>query len=142
VEILLEVAEPVQTEADPDRIKQLLLNLTDNAVKFTPAGGVVSIGLRRNGEWAEIAVSDTGVGIAQDEQDAIFRRFYRVDTSRSTKGSGLGLAICAWIAEAHGGSISVSSEPGKGSTFTVRLPVTATTHREATQSDTLAISHP
>jgi signal transduction histidine kinase len=124
VEVVLERADSVETQADPDRIKQLLLNLIDNAVKFTPSGGVVSLRLTREGDWAEVAVSDTGVGIAPEEQAAIFRRFYRVDTSRSTKGSGLGLAICAWIVHAHKGTIAVSSNPGQGSTFAVRLPIT------------------
>jgi signal transduction histidine kinase len=111
-----------------------LLNLVDNAVKFTPEGGTVSLGLWRDGDSARIAVSDSGVGIAADEQRAIFERFYRVEEARTKRGSGLGLAICAWIVRAHGGSIDVSSQPGKGSTFTVRLPLapsraaTSTTH--------------
>lgn len=138
VEVALEQAESVQASADPDRIKQLLLNLIDNAVKFTPPGGMVSLRLTHEGDWAEIAVSDTGVGIAPDEQAAIFRRFYRIDKSRSTRGSGLGLAICAWIVEAHGGTISVSSDPGKGSTFSVRLPATPTTQSPTNQPPTRA----
>jgi signal transduction histidine kinase len=133
VTVLLEEAQPTPAVADPDRIKQLLLNLVDNAVKFTPQGGAVSLRLSQNGGWTEIAVSDTGVGISSEEQDAIFRRFYRVDKSRSTRGSGLGLAICSWIAEAHGGSIDVSSIPGKGSTFTLRLPATPSNQGMTTQ---------
>lgn len=140
VELVLEQVDRIQTEADPDRIKQLLLNLIDNAVKFTPAGGVVSLRLLRDGEWAEISVSDTGVGIAPDEQAAIFHRFYRVDKSRSTRGHGLGLAICAWIAQAHGGSIGVGSESGKGSTFTVRLPITQRVQDASTQTERRAIT--
>jgi signal transduction histidine kinase len=136
VQVILEAAESIETEADPDRIKQLLLNLIDNAVKFTPEGGSVSISLKRDGSWAELAVSDTGVGIAPDEQAAIFRRFYRVDKSRSTRGSGLGLSISAWIAQSHGGSIGVNSKPGKGSTFSVRLPIIPTTQGVSTQKPT------
>jgi signal transduction histidine kinase len=134
VDIVLDQADSLRVEGDVDRLKQLLLNLVDNAVKFTPEGGTVSLGLWRDGDSARIAVSDSGVGIAADEQRAIFERFYRVEEARTKRGSGLGLAICAWIVRAHGGSIDVSSQPGKGSTFTVRLPLapsraaTSTTH--------------
>jgi signal transduction histidine kinase len=123
VDVVLENADPVCVPGDADRIKQLLLNLMDNAVKFTPEGGTVSIGMWREGEMARIDVADSGVGIPPEEQAAIFERFYRVEESRSKRGSGLGLAISTWIVHAHNGSISVSSQPGKGSTFTVRLPI-------------------
>ncbi|HZU14063.1 MAG TPA: HAMP domain-containing sensor histidine kinase [Chloroflexota bacterium] len=124
VNIMVDV-EPVTAEVDPDRISQLLLNLSDNAVKFTPPGGTVTLRLRRDGGEAVLEVEDTGIGIPPEEHDAIFRRFYRVDTSRSTHGTGLGLAISGWIATAHGGTISVRSSPGRGSTFSVRLPAAA-----------------
>ncbi len=123
VTVVLEHADPVSVCADPDRIKQLLLNLLDNAVKFTPKGGTVSLSLRAERSVARIEVSDSGVGIPPEEQDAIFQRFYRVEEARSKRGSGLGLAICSWIVSVHSGSIEVRSEPGKGSTFTVRLPI-------------------
>lgn len=123
VTVVLEQADPVSVCADPDRIKQLLLNLLDNAVKFTPKGGAVTLSLRSERAVARIEVADTGVGIPPEEQEAIFQRFYRVEEARSKRGSGLGLAICSWIVSAHGGSIGVHSEPGKGSTFTVRLPI-------------------
>ncbi len=123
VTVLLEHADPVSACADPDRIKQLLLNLLDNAVKFTLKGGTVSLSLRAERSVARIEVSDSGVGIPPEEQEAIFQRFYRVEEARSKRGSGLGLAICSWIVSAHNGSIDVRSEPDKGSTFTVRLPV-------------------
>lgn len=122
VEVLLERNDPVTVMADGDRVKQLILNLADNAVKFTPDGGAVSLSLRGEPDGARIEVSDSGIGIPAEEQAAIFERFYRVEEARSKRGSGLGLAICAWIVQAHGGSISVRSEPGKGSTFTVFLP--------------------
>jgi signal transduction histidine kinase len=134
VDVVLEGADAVCVDGDADRLKQLLLNLVDNAVKFTPAGGTVSLRLRRDGDMARVDVADSGVGIPKEEQAAIFERFYRVEESRSQRGSGLGLAICSWIVRAHGGSISLSSQPGKGSTFTVWLPVasprttTGTTH--------------
>lgn len=125
VTVLLEETDSVCVLGDVDRLKQLLLNLTDNAVKFTPPGGTVSLGVSREVEHAVLRVSDSGVGIAPEEQAAIFERFYRVDTARSKRGSGLGLSICAWVTRSHGGTIDVSSEPGKGSTFRVRLPVAA-----------------
>lgn len=110
---------------DPDRLKQLLLNLVDNALKYTPPGGQVTLGLSRAEGWAAVAVMDTGLGIPAEDLPRLFDRFYRVDKSRSRPqgGTGLGLSIARWIAEAHGGSIEVQSEVGKGSTFTVRLPL-------------------
>lgn len=118
--------EPLEVMGDPDRLKQLFLNLADNAVKFTPPGGLVSISLRAEDGQAVAKVADNGAGIPVEQQDAIFRRFYRVESSRSTRGSGLGLAICASIAQAHGGTIDVRGKPGQGSTFTVRLPLSNT----------------
>ena len=123
VAVELELSEPVTVVGDADRLKQLFLNLIDNAVKFTPAGGIVSIAVCPDGDLVHVDVSDTGVGISEDEQEAIFRRFYRTEQSRSARGSGLGLSISAWIVEAHDGSIDVTSTPGEGSTFTVTLPV-------------------
>jgi signal transduction histidine kinase len=134
VDIVLESVEPVTLLADPDRIKQLVLNLVDNAVKFTPGGGVVSLSVTRTATEARIDVSDSGVGIPREEQDAIFQRFYRTEESRTKRGHGLGLAICAWIARAHGGRIEVRSEPGKGSTFSVFLPLTPSADTPVAQS--------
>jgi len=122
VTVSLDVRDGVAIEADGDRIKQLVLNLVDNAVKFTPAGGHVTISLHASPDEAVIQVADTGIGIAPEEQQAIFDRFYRVEHARSRRGSGLGLSISSWIAAAHGGSIDVESQPGSGSTFTVHLP--------------------
>jgi signal transduction histidine kinase len=122
VHILLERNDDVTIMADADRIKQLALNLVDNAVKFTADGGVVTLSVTAEPNGASIDVSDSGIGIPIEEQRSIFERFYRVEASRHQRGSGLGLAICAWIVQVHGGDMSVRSEPGKGSTFTVRLP--------------------
>ncbi len=115
-------AAPV--EADRQRARQLLVILLDNALKYTPRGGSVTVRCRRAGKRVELAVSDTGPGIAAEHHARVFDRFYRVDAGRakSEGGSGLGLAIARWIAEVHGGRISLESAPGKGSTFTVRLP--------------------
>lgn len=114
----------LKLKADQDLLLQLLLNLLDNAIKYTPAGGRVTAGWAANGKQAEFWVRDTGVGISAEHLPRIFDRFYRVDKARSRAegGSGLGLSICRWIAEAHGGSISVESAPGQGSIFTVHLP--------------------
>jgi two-component system OmpR family sensor kinase len=122
VSVVLERADPIRMSVDPDRVQQLLLNLVDNAVKFTPPGGIVTLSLRADGAGATIEVSDSGVGIPPEAQRSIFERFYRVEESRTTRGSGLGLAICSWIVAAHGGTISVRSQPGMGSTFAIQLP--------------------
>ncbi len=121
---LVEV-DQVRLLGDADRLRQLLLNLVDNAVKYTPAGGKVRLSLSKENGVAQISVSDSGVGIPAQHIPFIFDRFYRVDKARTRAqgGSGLGLSIAQWIAQAHGGEIAVSSEVGKGTTFTVTLPV-------------------
>jgi len=119
-------AEPVVLEVDRNRIRQLLLNLVTNAVKFTPAGGEVGVSLMDQGPAVQVVVRDTGIGIAAGDLPHIFDRFWRADPARTRdserSGAGLGLAITKWIAEAHGGTISVQSRPGKGTVFTVSLP--------------------
>ena len=124
VNLTVEALEQVEVEGDPDRLKQLVLNLVDNALRYTPGGGTVALGLGREGAWAVLRVADTGPGIPPEHQARIFDRFYRVDQprARGLGGSGLGLAICRWIAEAHGGRIEVESRPGAGATFRVFLP--------------------
>lgn len=114
--------------ADADRLKQVFLNLTNNAIKATQAGGKVTVTLRLSGNQAIIRVIDTGIGIAPADQQRIFDRFYRVERSRTRSrlyggGTGLGLAIALTIIKAHGGAIELESELNKGSTFTVRLPI-------------------
>lgn len=116
---------PVDVLADPLRLRQLFLNLLDNAVKYTPEGGKVFLSHTRTEEgWVRVTVKDTGIGISGEHLDRIFERFYRVDKhrSRAQGGSGLGLAICQWIARVHGGHIDVQSKPGAGSSFMVYLP--------------------
>jgi two-component system OmpR family sensor kinase len=109
---------------DADRLRQVLLNLVDNALKHTTAGGgEVTLTLRRAAGWVQVGVEDNGAGIAPEDLPHIFERFYRADRSRSHHGgSGLGLAIAKWVAQAHGGRIEVESRVGKGSTFTLWLP--------------------
>ena len=110
---------------DEELIRRMILNLLDNAVKYTPAGGEISLALVRQNGSAEIVVRDTGIGIPEAAQPHVFDRFYRVDKARARTmgGAGLGLSIARWIVEVHGGEISVVSAPGHGSTFTVVLPV-------------------
>jgi heavy metal sensor kinase len=112
-------------KGDEARLRELFMNLLDNAIRYTPARGTVSVSLRREDQMAVVAITDTGVGIPAEDIPFIFERFYRVDKSRSRAegGTGLGLAICRHIAEAHGGKIEVESQVGAGSTFSVWLPL-------------------
>jgi two-component system OmpR family sensor kinase len=110
---------------DAVRLRQLFLNLVENAVKYSPKSGTVELSLEARDDAAVFSVKDHGIGIAGTDLPFIFERFWRVDRARSRgehAGSGLGLAICQWIAQAHGGSISVSSRLGRGSTFAVTIP--------------------
>lgn len=106
-------------------LRRAFEHLLENAIKFTPAGGSVRVRLSRQGEWVRVQVSDTGIGIAPEQRARIFERFYQVDGSatRQYGGMGLGLAVVKEVVEAHGGTLSVESEVGKGSIFTVSLPV-------------------
>jgi heavy metal sensor kinase len=124
LECQLDPGPPVMIRGDQDLLLQLMLNLSDNAIRYTPSGGQVALGWRVNKDQVQLWVQDTGIGISQEHLPYLFDRFYRVDKARSRAegGVGLGLAISHWIAEAHQGSIHVESAPGKGSTFTVLLP--------------------
>ena len=110
---------------NPEYIERALLNLVDNAIKYTPDGGAITISAERAGEQAVISVTDTGIGIPEKDLPRIFERFYRVDKSRSREmgGTGLGLAIVKHIALAHDGTVEVTSKPGVGSTFRLKLPL-------------------
>ena len=124
-EILLRAeTTPVHLSADPVRLRQALGNLVANAVRYTPPGGEVVVKLFQEGETAVLEVVDTGTGIAPDDVPHVFDRFWRADKSRSrrTGGSGLGLAITRHLVEAHGGTVSVTSTLGQGSTFRISLP--------------------
>jgi len=116
---------PVFIQADADALRRAILILLDNAVKYTPLGGSVSITLKTSDGFAVVSVSDTGIGIAKQEAAHIFDRFWRADKARSREqgGAGLGLSIAKWIVDIHGGSINVESEPGKGSIFQLRVPL-------------------
>jgi heavy metal sensor kinase len=133
--------EEIHIFGDPLRIRELFLNLIENGIKYTEERGSIHIHLTKDdflqdgtpaggpkagqAEFARIIVSDTGIGIAKEDQERIFDRFFRVDKARSREqgGSGLGLSICKWIVEAHRGEIKVESELGKGSSFIVKLPI-------------------
>jgi signal transduction histidine kinase len=119
------VEEEVRIVGDELRLRQMFLNLIANGVKYTPEGGTLEIAISREGEKARVDVTDSGIGIPFESQPHIFDRFYRVDKARNRMdgGSGLGLSIVKSIAVAHGGHIRVESTPGRGSTFTVWLPV-------------------
>ncbi|MDN5985160.1 MAG: ATP-binding protein, partial [Propionibacterium sp.] len=113
---------------DLDQLTNAITNLVANAISYSDRGARVAVTVRRvaqaDDHWVEIAVTDNGIGIAPEEQERIFERFYRVDYARSRAdgGTGLGLSIVKHVVAAHGGSISLWSRPGQGSTFTVRLP--------------------
>jgi two-component system sensor histidine kinase SenX3 len=116
------VTRPVY--GDPDLLVTALRNLIDNAVRYSPEGTRVGVGVRERDGMAQISVTDQGPGIPEDEQDRIFERFYRVDTARSrqTGGTGLGLSIVKHVMSQHGGEVTVWSQAGRGSTFTLSIP--------------------
>ena len=112
---------------DKEKLQQVLINILANAVKYTPDGGEIGITAKAEPNFVAITVKDNGMGIPKEDQPRIFERFYRVEKARTsdTGGTGLGLAIAKEIVDAHGGSISLESEPGKGTTVCVRLPYNA-----------------
>ncbi len=118
--------DPVMLAVDPGRIRQLLMNLVTNAVKYTTPGGTITVRLVDGAERVTLAVQDTGIGIAPGDLPNVFERFWRADIARTRTGehpgTGLGLAIAKWIVEAHGGTIAAQSRPGRGSIFTATLP--------------------
>jgi signal transduction histidine kinase len=120
--------EPVEIVADPDLMNQVWANLLHNSIKFTPRGGTIGVRLRLKDGQAEVVVSDSGIGIGEEDLPRIFERFHKADRSRNREagGSGLGLAIAKKIVDLHRGEIAVQSRPGEGAVFTVRLPVHGT----------------
>ena len=110
---------------DPEALSQALINLLNNAIKYSPETKTIAVSVRREGDRVLVSVTDRGIGIPKAEQKRIFEKFYRVESSlvHTTKGSGLGLALVQHIMEAHGGRVELVSAPGEGSTFTLSLPV-------------------
>jgi signal transduction histidine kinase len=110
---------------DERKFKQIMLNLLSNAVKFTPDGGKVDVSARKENGHVEVAVRDTGIGIAPEDQAVVFEEFRQVgrDTMRKAEGTGLGLALTRRFVELHGGAIRLDSAPGRGSTFSFTLPL-------------------
>ncbi|GAB2713537.1 sensor histidine kinase [Arthrobacter bambusae] len=139
VGLVADVPAPLWANADPLRLGQALDNLVSNAIKYSPDGGLVTIKAERSDGWVQLEVKDTGMGMTMDESTRIFTRFFRTNAARQAAipGVGLGLSITKSIVERHGGSISCSSEPGSGSTFTVALP--AGPLREHSRTDTPAL---
>jgi len=129
-------SEPVEVEADPSRLKQVVVNLLDNAIKYTPEGGNVSISVTRRDHRAILEVADTGLGISANDLPHIFDRFYRADKARSRQmgGTGLGLSIVRSICQAHGGQVTVNSAEGRGSRFRVELPLSTSIRSQSGDS--------
>jgi two-component system OmpR family sensor kinase len=125
VRLSLSHLEPLLVSGDRDRLKQLVLILVDNAIRYTPAGGSVTLSLRPKGDQAVLAVADTGIGIDPKDQPHVFERFYRSERAQEMDpgGTGLGLAIAQWIVDDHGGELDLRSTPGQGTTATIRLPL-------------------
>lgn len=115
----------LSVKADPERLVQVLVNLLSNAVSYSKPGTPIKVTATASEGVASISVTDRGIGIPAEEQPRLFERFYRVDRARSrdSGGTGLGLSIVKHLVDLHGGTISVESEPGKGSTFTVNIPL-------------------
>ena len=122
-----DIAPGITLDGDSGKLMQIFYNLTDNAIKYTPENGHIAVRLAQSGANVLFAVTDDGIGIPEEDQKHIFERFYRVDKARSraTGGTGLGLSIVRQLAAMHGGTVSVSSQPGQGATFTVTLPMDA-----------------
>ena len=116
---------PLFVRSDEEGLRQILDNLVDNAIKYTPDGGNVSVGWRAEDSKGMIVVEDTGLGIAPEDQERLFERFFRVDKARSREmgGTGLGLAIVKHLTQSFGGRVTVQSTPGSGSKFVVELPL-------------------
>jgi signal transduction histidine kinase len=122
VSIVTHMGADTEIMADRRRISQVAANLMDNAIKYTPAGGRVEVSVFTDPHWATLRVSDTGIGVAPEDQRRVWERLFRADRSRGERGLGLGLSLVKAVVEAHGGTVSLDSKVGAGSTFDVRLP--------------------
>ena len=123
MEITVDDFEEAPIEGDASLVRQLVMIVLDNAVKFTDPGGQVHVSVSMQDGAPTFSVDDTGIGIKQEEQSRVFQRFFRGETARSrTEGAGLGLSIASWIAREHGANISLKSEPGEGTKVVVTFP--------------------
>jgi two-component system sensor histidine kinase ResE len=133
----VDASVPRSIPGDPDRITdQVLGNLLSNALKFTPEGGAVAVRAWSDKDLLRIEVRDSGEGIPREDLPHIFDKFYQVSQQARTKGAGLGLAIALEVVEAHGGTIDVDSQPGRGTTFTINIPL----HRAPARSKSKSIA--
>jgi signal transduction histidine kinase len=128
VTMTTELPDRCVVRGEPRKLQRMIANLLDNALKYTPSKGTVNVSLTVNNEKLAISVSDTGVGISEEDLPNIFKRFYSCNKSHPQHGTGLGLSLVKAIAHSHGGHVNVTSRPGKGSTFTVILPRTPLSH--------------
>src|SRR5439155_1319748 len=135
VRLTVAPGDAVVVSGDRTRLEQVAANLIDNAVKYTAAGGRVDVEVARDGDDAGLRVRDTGAGIPADELPRIWDRLFRGDASRTERGLGLGLSLVKAIVEAHGGTVHVTSEPGRGQTFQVRLPSTSAPQHPSSDGD-------
>jgi heavy metal sensor kinase len=134
IHLEVEAPDPVMLTGDEARLMQVVMNLLDNAIRYTNPGGRVTVAVEKTAQAAHLMIRDTGIGIAAEHLPHIFERFYRVNAARSQAGgSGLGLAIVAWVVHAHGGSIDVVSQVGAGSCFTIVLPLLPSNASSATE---------
>ena len=123
IQLVTETSSPVTVTGDPSRLRQLVTNLLDNAIRFTEPGGSVTLRVDGIADRAMLRVKDTGIGIPAMHLPHIFERFYQADAARSSGACGLGLSICRWIVKAHGGTIEVDSRDPNGTEFTVIFPL-------------------
>jgi signal transduction histidine kinase len=130
----LEALEDAVVSGNADYLKQVLLILLENACKYTPDGGKVTIRGEMRGQYLAITIADTGIGIEQADVPRLFERFYRAPNARSQPGTGIGLSIAKGIIEQHNGTISVESTPGRGSSFIISLPLLNAEHSTFTDS--------
>jgi signal transduction histidine kinase len=132
IRLSVQVPQPVTLIGDEARLIQVIMNLLDNAIRYTNAGGQVQVSLTATSSEARLVVHDTGIGIAPEHVSHLFERFYRADQARTRtggSGTGLGLSIVEWIVHIHDGSVGVSSQIGRGSSFTVTLPLLSPTQK-------------